>query len=104
MGGDKGVTFRAGSGGSGDGVGLSEVLGLRLKHFNSILSIHRFNLAVGEAAAENIAPSLWIVGESDRARLLELMSADRCTLTNASWSDAAEMKYANGSVSTFSVK
>ena len=95
-----------GRGKSGDGIGRSDCLGLRLKHLNSILSIHLFSFAVGEDAVKAIEVTaflLWGLGESDRERLLVLMPAERSPV-KTSRSDAGDMKYAKGSESMFSFR
>jgi len=100
------MAVSGGLGGSGDGIGLSDIRGILRKHLSSILSIHLFSFAVGEWADVTVASrvfSLWILGDSDRERLPVLMPADR-SLMNISRSDAGDMKYAKGSESILSLK
>ena len=88
-----------GFGGLGDGIGISDALGLRRRHRSSILSIHFFNFAVGDEAAAVAANALRpprCAGDSERERRLSSMSAARWLLVNTSRSSAGDMKYAKG--------
>ena len=85
---------------SGDGMSCPILLGPRRKHRSSILSIHCFNFAVGDAAvlaADKTVKDLRWRGDSERDCFSLPISAVRWLSTNASRSLAGEMKYANGS-------
>ena len=99
-GGEAGGKISIISGWFGEGVSWSVLLGLRRKHRISILSIHLFSLAVGDAAAAAADKTLMELrrdGDKERERFFLLMSAARWLLTKTSRSSAGEMKYANGS-------
>ena len=79
-GGETVCTISTGFGGSGDGIGLSEKARLRRKHRSSILSIHLFNLAVGDEAAAAAAKAVRVLcfaGDSERERRLSSIPAAR---------------------------
>ncbi len=87
-GGDRGTAISGSSGGSGDGIGRSEILGLHRKQRNSILSIHLVSFAVDDNEEDlsvgRMVRELRGYGERDLERLRRSIPADRSSLVKIS--------------------